>query len=95
MLILSCPNCGERNVSEFRFGGEYNPRPPDPNACGDAELAAYLYLRDNRLGVEKAWWFHQAGCGLWFLAERHTKTQEVLKTYVWQADEAREGADDD
>ena len=30
MLILSCPNCGERNVSEFRFGGEYNPRPADP-----------------------------------------------------------------
>ena len=95
MLILCCPNCGERNVSEFRFGGEYNPRPSDPYACDDAELAAYLYLSDNKLGVETAWWYHQAGCGLWFLAQRHTKTQDVLKTYAWQADAVREGRDDD
>ena len=95
MLILPCPNCGDRNVSEFRFGGEYNPRPPDPDACDDVELAAYLYLRDNKLGVEKAWWYHQAGCGLWFLVERHTKTQQVVKSYVWQADAVGEGADGD
>ena len=93
MLILSCPNCGERNVSEFRFGGEYNPRPSDADARDDAELAAYLYLCDNRLGVETAWWYHQAGCGLWFLVERHTKTQVVVKSYVWQAGADGEGED--
>ena len=30
MLLLTCPNCGHRNSSEFRFGGEYNSRPKKP-----------------------------------------------------------------
>ena len=35
MLILTFPNCGDRSVNEFRFGGEYNPRPKDPSVCND------------------------------------------------------------
>jgi heterotetrameric sarcosine oxidase delta subunit len=84
MLILTCPNCGPRNVAEFRFGGETNPRPKDPSAVNDAEWANYVYMRQNKAGVEAEWWYHRAGCGLWFLAERDTRTNEVLKTYVWR-----------
>jgi sarcosine oxidase subunit delta len=83
MLILKCPNCGPRNVQEFRYGGEFNPRPPDPESAGNAAWTGYLYMRENRLGVQKEWWYHGAGCGLWFLAERHTKTNEVSRTYLW------------
>ena len=81
MLILTCPNCGRRNVSEFHFGGEYRPRPRDPLAPGEKEWAEHLYMRANVMGVQKEWWYHKAGCGSWFLAERHTRTNEVLKTY--------------
>ena len=29
-FLLNCPNCGNRNVNEFRFGGEVTSRPaPD------------------------------------------------------------------
>ncbi|MDA0747689.1 MAG: sarcosine oxidase subunit delta [bacterium] len=91
MLVLRCPNCGARSVSEYRFGGEYNPRPKDPGACEDADWARYLYLRENRQGVQKEWWYHQAGCGQWFMAERHTKTHEVLKTFLWQTATQAEG----
>ncbi len=84
MLILTCPNCGPRNVAEFRFGGETNPRPKDPNATSDVEWSDYLYMRKNAMGVESEWWYHRAGCGIWFLAERNTATNEVLKTYSWQ-----------
>ena len=84
MLLLGCPNCGARNVSEFRYGQEYTPRPRDPMACSDEEWARYLYLRDNRIGYQTEWWYHNAGCGLWFLAERHTKTNEITKTYRWR-----------
>ena len=83
MLLLPCPNCGPRNVSEFRYGGETNHRSKDPSAVSEAEWASYLYLRNNVLGVQTEWWYHRAGCGLWFLAERHTYTNEVLRTYVW------------
>ena len=85
MLILSCPNCGERNVSEFRFGGENSPRPQSPMAASEAEWAEYLYLRANKMGgVQVEWWYHQAGCGLWFLAERDWALNEVVRTYTWE-----------
>lgn len=82
MLILNCPNCGRRNASEFRYGGEVNPRPAAPQATSDEAWAHYLYVRPNRLGVQSEWWYHRAGCGLWFLAERHTYTGQVTRTWL-------------
>src|SRR5829696_7421222 len=84
MLILTCPNSGPRNVSEFRHGGETNPRPPDPAAVDDAAWADFLYMRKNALGLQTEWWYHRQGCGRWFLAERDTLTNDVVKTYFWQ-----------
>ena len=84
MRLLTCPNCGSRHSSEFRYGGEANPRPKAPSNCSDAEWADYLYMRNNTMGVQTEWWYHSAGCGLWFMAERHTRTNEVIKTYLWQ-----------
>ena len=91
MLILTCPNCGGRNVGEFRYGGEYNPRPQNPAEVDDADWADYLYLNDNAMDTQKEWWLHNAGCGLWFLAERHTRTSRVLRTYPWRAEEESGG----
>ena len=87
MLILDCPNCGARNAQEFRYGGEYNPRPPEPDAADDAAWSSYLYMRHNRLGVQKEWWYHRAGCGLWFLAERDTGSDKVSRTYFWSREQ--------
>lgn len=82
MILLKCPNCGPRNAQEFRYGGEARKR-PDLNAVTPEEWADYIYMRDNKLGVIHEWWYHRAGCGLWFIAERHTKTHVVEKTYTW------------
>jgi sarcosine oxidase subunit delta len=84
MLLIPCPNCGPRNASEFRFGGESQPRPADPAALADPAWAEYIFMRQNALGVQTEWWYHRAGCGRWFLAERHTQTNEVLSTYLWR-----------
>ncbi len=86
MIQLTCPNCGRRNAQEFRYGGEYNPRPKQPLAVSDDAWADYIYMRDNTSGVQREWWFHSAGCQLWFMAERNTKTNELLQTYLWQPD---------
>ena len=83
MLVVPCPNCGPRNASEFRCAGEYRPRPDPTQQVSDEEWAAYLYTRTNAMGVHTEWWYHSAGCGLWFLAERHTKTNEFTKTYLF------------
>ena len=84
MVQLTCPNCGLRSVQEFGFGGEYNPRPEQPLASSDEAWTDYVYMRENQWGVQTEWWYHRSGCGLWFLAERHTKTNVVETTYEWR-----------
>ena len=85
MVLIDCPHCGKRNQTEFRYGGEFNSRPKNPMATTDAEWADYVYLRNNKLGQQKEWWYHRSGCGTWFLAERHTKTNVIDKTYLWES----------
>ena len=81
MILLPCPNCGARNVSEFRFGGEVMKQPA-PDQTTPASWARYLYMRKNVLGVQREWWYHNV-CGSWLIAERHTKTQEIQSTYFY------------
>jgi sarcosine oxidase subunit delta len=74
-------------VAEFRFGGEYKRRPQNPeDSSSDGAWVDYLYLKDNRLAVQKEWWYHRTGCGRWFLAERDTKTHQIQRTYFWEPD---------
>jgi len=94
MLVVECPHCGPRNASEFRFGGEYNPRPEKPMQSSEEEWTRYLYLRKNRMGTQSEWWYHNAGCGAWFLAERDTRTSQIGRTYIWSP-QARGETDND
>ena len=72
-FLLTCPNCGVREVTDFGFGGEINPRPTaDPSF---RELNDYNYFRTNVAGVQREWWFHRSGCRAWFYAERDTHHQ--------------------
>jgi sarcosine oxidase subunit delta len=82
LILLTCPNCGARNVSEFRYGGEATKR-PNVNTTTRAEWSEYLYMRKNAQGIVREWWYHRAGCECWFLAERNTKTHDVIATYLW------------
>jgi sarcosine oxidase subunit delta len=79
-FLLECPYCGSRPVDEFRFQGEISRRPgPEPSL---RELTDYVYFRDNVAGVQREWWYHRAGCKIWFVAERDTRTNEVLQTGI-------------
>jgi heterotetrameric sarcosine oxidase delta subunit len=77
-FLLTCPNCGVREVTDFGFGGEVSARPRERPSF--RELNAYNYFRRNVAGVQREWWFHRSGCRAWFLAERNTVTNEVLWT---------------
>jgi sarcosine oxidase subunit delta len=76
--VLSCPNCGAREVTDFGYGGEVSPRPKSRPTF--RELNTYNYFRRNVAGVQREWWFHRSGCRAWFIAERNTVTNEVLFT---------------
>jgi sarcosine oxidase subunit delta len=77
-FLLNCPNCGRRNVGEFRFGGELTSRPaPD---ASQSQWSHYFYDRRNLAGVQEEWWYHRFGCRRWFMALRDTLTNEVQET---------------
>ena len=77
-ILLACPICGERNVDEFRNGGEMTTRPL-PSASKD-EWTRYLYMRANVAGEQQEWWYHTLGCRRWFMAVRNTVTNHVHET---------------
>ncbi|PYB81157.1 sarcosine oxidase subunit delta [Pseudomonas sp. LB-090624] len=79
MKILTCPLNGPRNISEFTYGGELKHM-PDPASCSDAEWADHVFNSDNLAGVVLEWWLHNAS-SYWFLAERHTVSDQVLRTF--------------
>ncbi|HCL27944.1 MAG TPA: sarcosine oxidase subunit delta [Candidatus Latescibacteria bacterium] len=85
MLRLDCPNCGQRNSAEFRYGGEYDPRPEATTQTAEEDWIRYLYQRRNVMGLQIEWWYHRAGCGLWFLVERDRRSNEVARTWRWQS----------
>ncbi len=76
-FLLDCPHCGARDVYEFKYQGEVTKRPTGRPT--QRELSSYIYFRDNVAGVQREWWYHRSGCGLWFQAERDTRTNEVLR----------------
>ena len=78
-LLLSCPNCGERSVGDFRFGGETLARPG--GKASPQERTQYYYFRKNEAGPRQEWWYHKFGCRKWFLAIRDTRNDQVLRTF--------------
>lgn len=77
-FLLTCPNCGLRDVREFRYGGEMRERPADTG--DDQQWTDYVYNHRNLPGLHREWWYHQYGCRCWFLAERNVTTNEVAAT---------------
>ena len=80
MKIMNCPLNGPRNISEFVWGGEVKPM-PDPATLGDREFADWLFLEDNKAGMVREWWCH-APTSFWFIAERDTVKDEIVRTYA-------------
>ena len=79
MKLMTCPLNGVRNISEFVCGGEVIDM-PDPNNCNDREWADYIFMENNTRGVVREWWLH-VPTSYWFIAERDTTSNEIIKTY--------------
>jgi sarcosine oxidase subunit delta len=73
-LLITCPICGKRSGYEFRYGGEdKGPRPEDANLT-PRTWCEYVHMNRCVAGVQKEWWYHRDGCGLWFTVWRDTTT---------------------
>lgn len=84
MKILTCPINGPRPLQEFHFGGELRDM-PDPAASSDEQWADYVFNRSGEPGVKREWWYHVPS-GTWFIAERHNQRDEIVRTYLYDAE---------
>ncbi len=79
MKVMPCPLNGPRNISEFACGGEVAEM-PEPGRTGDEDWADFIWMSNNTAGVVREWWCH-VPTNYWFIAERNTVSDEILKTY--------------
>ncbi|MFT5573060.1 MAG: heterotetrameric sarcosine oxidase delta subunit [Cryomorphaceae bacterium] len=76
MIRINCPFCGERDHSEFSYGGDASIEYPELDASAEQWHDA-VYMRENIRGMQAETWFHQNGCRLWLVVERDTVTHHI------------------
>ena len=78
MLRINCPFCGERDHSEFTYGGDATVTYPALDASIEAWFDA-VYVRFNPKGPHRERWQHSDGCRLWLIVERDTVTHAITR----------------
>jgi heterotetrameric sarcosine oxidase delta subunit len=76
-MLITCPYCGPRDVSEFSYQGDANRTRPDPASTDQAAWNAYVYDRVNIAGDHNEFWQHAGGCRAHLAVTRNTVTHEV------------------
>lgn len=77
MLRITCPNCGARDYTEFRYGGDAGKRRPAHASRDPAAWHDYVFLFDNPKGSHREYWQHVLGCRQWIVLARDTATNAV------------------
>lgn len=80
MIRINCPFCGNRDHSEFTYGGDGSIKYPSLDAPAEQWVSA-VYQRENIAGLQTETWHHVQGCRQWLVVERDTTTHEI-KTVV-------------
>lgn len=80
MKQLTCPINGTRPISEFSCWGEIR-QAPDAASCSDEAWADHVFNRNGSPGIKLEWWCHTAS-NTWFIVERDTERDVVLRAYL-------------
>jgi heterotetrameric sarcosine oxidase delta subunit len=92
MLLIPCPWCGDRDETEFGYGGEAHiARPAEPASLDDAQWAQFLFMRNNPKGRFHERWVHVAGCRRWFNLVRDTASHRIIAVYKMGATPPAQG----
>ena len=76
-MLISCPYCGPRDVSEFTYQGDATRTRPDPASADAAAWHEYVYDRSNEAGPHREFWQHAGGCRAHVVVIRNTVTHEI------------------
>jgi len=77
MIRIPCPFCGERDHSEFAYGGDATVVYPELDAPREDWIKA-VFERENICGKQQETWQHVNGCRMWLTVERDTMTHEIF-----------------
>ncbi|MCF3932213.1 sarcosine oxidase subunit delta [Acuticoccus sp. M5D2P5] len=90
-MLIPCPHCGPREVSEFTYIGDATKVRPAPDASADA-WSDFVHARRNPRGRHAEHWQHTAGCRAIVRVTRDTVTHAVYGASLagpWGEGEAR------
>lgn len=76
-MLITCPYCGPRDVSEFAYQGDGSRKRPDPASTNPEAWNAYVYERLNPAGAHNEIWQHAGGCRAHLAVVRDTLTHEI------------------
>ena len=76
MIRINCPFCGERDHSEFAYGGDASIDYPTLDADAKQWHDA-VFMRENIRGEQFESWQHVYGCRLWLIVQRNTVTHQI------------------
>lgn len=80
-MIIDCPFCGPRDLTEFSYHGDaaaLDGRPQHGSTDQDA-WNAYVYDRANPAGTHAEVWQHSGGCRQHLRVVRDTVTHEMFE----------------
>jgi sarcosine oxidase subunit delta len=78
MLRIPCPFCGERDHTEFSYGGDASVEYPPIDSADETAWFEAVFLREDPRGPHKELWQHNNGCRMWIVVERDTMTHEIF-----------------
>ncbi|MBL8583363.1 MAG: sarcosine oxidase subunit delta family protein [Rhizobiaceae bacterium] len=84
-MLIPCPYCGQRDVSEFTYQGDGNRTRPNPSSTDRAAWNAYVYDRTNPAGEHREIWQHSGGCRAHIVVVRNTLTHAVVASSMARA----------
>ena len=82
MLRIQCPFCGERDYTEFRYGGDARRERPAHGSTDQKTWYSYVFLFENPKGLHREFWQHLLGCRQWLVLERSTATNHTATSWA-------------
>lgn len=77
-MLIPCPHCGDRDVSEYSYLGDATVKRPNPEKAKPHNWETFVYNRQNPRGPHKELWQHIGGCRLIVEITRDTISHEIL-----------------
>lgn len=81
-MIIPCPYCGPRDLSEFTYQGDATRTRPDPTSTDGKAWHAWVYQRPNPAGWHREYWQHSGGCRAHLVVHRNTLTHEIGEVHL-------------